>query len=92
MLRHALVEMNMKIFKRSVLGDYPESSRRDTQESVKNCRSFQSNQGRKQRFLFSFCDPVIGQFNHTPQLDVMSLEHGNVLHVINVGKGFKAED
>lgn len=80
----------MQVIERTNLNDLPGGKRRDIQKIVKFCRLCQVNQ-ETEKFLSFVGEPIIGEFNHVLQIDVLSLRHGGVLHDIDVGRRFRYE-
>lgn len=48
----------------------------------------QLKQGRPGRFLFSIRDPIVSEFNHVLQMDIVKISEGNVLHVMDLGTDY----
>lgn len=88
-LGHPSIEKQMQIIETADLDDVPANTRKELIEIVKYCRACQLKQGKPRRFLFSIRDPIVGEFNHIIQIDVVNLVHGNVLHIIDVGTRFQ---
>lgn len=68
--------------------DLGKDTRKVIPDIVKHCCVCQLKHDRPRRFPFSVRDAIIGEFNHQLQVNVVSLIHGNFLHVNDVGTGF----
>ncbi len=86
---HPTIEKQMRIIEDAYIGDLPAGTRSMLTKLVKHSRICQLYQGRPGRFLFSINDPLVGEFNHIVQKDIVKLCDGNVLHILDFETKFQ---
>lgn len=82
----------MKIRELAGLEGLPKEDSQEIKWLVKHCMAYQCSPCRSRRFLFLIRDPIIEGFNHDLQIEIMSLRHKYILHVIDVGIRFKKRE
>jgi hypothetical protein len=89
-LGHPTAQRIMRIMERSGrLQDIDPGTRQRLKEIEKNCIACQKHSGPPQRFRFHISNED-GRFNHELIADIMYLDNGNVLHVIDADTRFQS--
>lgn len=88
-LGHLSVEKPLQVIEQPEIDDLASGNKRLTTDIVKYCHACQLQKQKSRRFLVSFKDSLIGEFSRSFQKDVVKIVHGNLLHAIDIGKGFQ---
>ncbi len=79
----------MKILENASANDLETNTRENLNKLVRKCKACHLTERRTHRLLFSIKDDITGEFNHRIEIDIMTLPHGHVLHVVYSGTPFQ---
>ena len=90
-LGYPTLEKQMRAIENANAGHLNEKTRKILKEIVEQCKPCQISRVKPRRFLFFMKDDTTGEFNHCLEVDVVSIDVNNVLHVICTGPAFSKE-
>lgn len=85
---HPSLEKEMQIMKKANVDELPGKDRKRIADILKYYHESRRQQRKPRRFINFIKQPLIGECNHTWQINVVKQVNGNLLHVNDIGKKF----